>query len=284
MSSCGKHLPSEKGRSLPTSAVSTGIWEFSLNPDIVGSILGEDAVGACVAALNVGDGTNHECSWSPWPGVVLFYSGTDMPSRLVVVREQMAFIKTTGSWLVLPSHESTTFSLPYPAIGLPEFDQIADSDDSGDSHTGSERRVNTVLELVKSRAGTAGIVLGMDGDTRRIIVTHVVPGLGAFQAGVREGDQLVGIGGQAVAALDSLQAVSAAITGAEGTVVDLVLVRQGMEVRVGVSRMAQWTCWRADAATDTRPVDMRDEPSKGATRIRCPEAALSIISNMDAQR
>ncbi len=80
-----------------------------------------------------------------------------------------------------------------------------------------------------SGPGTVGAVLGRDNETRALHVRDVPPGLGAEQAGLRPGDEIVMIDGLYVKDLGSAD-VRAKLRGDPGSTVALTVVR-GDEVR-----------------------------------------------------
>ena len=82
--------------------------------------------------------------------------------------------------------------------------------------------------------GTIGAILGQQGDGR-VFVRDAPPGLGAEQAGLRPGDEILFVDGVQASSLSPEQ-LSEALGGPIGAPVDLTVLRDGQVVRVTVTR------------------------------------------------
>ncbi len=95
-----------------------------------------------------------------------------------------------------------------------------------------------VLALVAAscgpQRGTIGAALGQRPDGR-VFVRQVPEGLGAHEAGVREGDEVLLIEGEDVRQMSSDE-IHEALSGAEGQPVKLTVVRGAEVLRVTVYR------------------------------------------------
>jgi hypothetical protein len=88
-------------------------------------------------------------------------------------------------------------------------------------------------DLGHTESNDLGIDLNPDGEALR--VTRVLPGSGAFDAGLGFGDRISAIDGVPVATL-GVDAAIARVRGAAGTTVTLTLRRDGRDVQVVVDR------------------------------------------------
>lgn len=101
--------------------------------------------------------------------------------------------------------------------------------------------------------GTIGAVLGRDNESRALFVREAPPGLGAEQAGLRPGDEIVMIDGHYVKDLTSND-LRARLRGASGTTVALTVVR-GDEVRHVVVKRAPLQARRPPPPREERIVE-----------------------------
>lgn len=83
--------------------------------------------------------------------------------------------------------------------------------------------------------GSVGAILGKDNRSGRVFVREVPPGLGAAQAGLEEGDEVIAIEGKPTAAM-SADELRAALRGKVGTAVNVTIVRRGETRAVKVER------------------------------------------------
>lgn len=95
--------------------------------------------------------------------------------------------------------------------------------------------------------GSVGAVFGRDNETHAVYVREVPPGLGASDAGMLAGDQILMIDGLHVRDLDPKE-IRAHLRGEVGTPVTLTIVRGGRVHRIRVTR----TALRAHAAPAPR--------------------------------
>ena len=82
--------------------------------------------------------------------------------------------------------------------------------------------------------GTIGAILGQQGDGR-VFVRDAPPDLGAAQAGLLPGDEILFIDGVQASSL-SPERLSEALGGPVGATVDLTVLREGEVLRVTVTR------------------------------------------------
>lgn len=82
--------------------------------------------------------------------------------------------------------------------------------------------------------GTIGAILGQQGDGR-VFVRDAPPDLGAAQAGLRPGDEILFIDGVQASSLSPEQ-LSHVLGGPVGAPVDLTVLRDGQVLRVTVTR------------------------------------------------
>jgi C-terminal processing protease CtpA/Prc len=85
--------------------------------------------------------------------------------------------------------------------------------------------------------GSVGAVLGRDNDTHALYVRDVAEGLGADEAGVLPGDEIVMIDGLYTRDLDK-KAITARLRGGVGAPVELTILRGNEVHRVRVKRTA----------------------------------------------
>jgi hypothetical protein len=86
-----------------------------------------------------------------------------------------------------------------------------------------------------SRIELVGIGIGLSPEGDALLVTQVVPGSGAFDAGIGYGDRVIAVDGLPVAPL-GLEGVLARIRGTAGTTVRLTLRRDGRDIVLPVER------------------------------------------------
>lgn len=82
---------------------------------------------------------------------------------------------------------------------------------------------------------TYGIGVTMRMDEGGILITDVLPGLGAEKAGIRAGDMLTAVDGQSAAGM-TMDTVRTWISGPEGTVVQVTVLRNGVRQTFTVTR------------------------------------------------
>lgn len=106
-----------------------------------------------------------------------------------------------------------------------------------------------------------GVNLSPDGDA--LWVTGVVPGSGAFDAGIGFGDRVIAIDGLPVSPL-GVEGAIARIRGIAGTTVTLTLRRDGQDLQLVVERRQLWSHSRPAPANAGR----FGETPRGARRMR----------------
>lgn len=92
--------------------------------------------------------------------------------------------------------------------------------------------------LMESTAGQyygIGVVVSQDPDTKAITITRVYDNSPASKAGLKEGDQLFSVDGEEVGTRDYNDVV-ADIKGKEGTSINMVVLREGQQVSMDVTR------------------------------------------------
>jgi C-terminal processing protease CtpA/Prc len=91
------------------------------------------------------------------------------------------------------------------------------------------------LAACEAPRGTIGAVIAQDGESGRLFVREVPPGLAADKAGVKRGDEILLIDGLDVRAMTPQQ-IHAALSGEVDATVKLTLVRGERVLRVTVKR------------------------------------------------
>jgi len=91
------------------------------------------------------------------------------------------------------------------------------------------------LAACEAPRGTIGAVIAQDGESGRLFVRDVPPGLAADKAGVKRGDEILLIDGLDVRAMTPQQ-IHAALSGEVDATVKLTLVRGERVLRVTVKR------------------------------------------------
>jgi C-terminal processing protease CtpA/Prc len=105
------------------------------------------------------------------------------------------------------------------------------------------------LAACEAPRGTIGAVIAQDGDSGRLFVRDVPPGLAAAKAGVQRGDEILLIDGVDVRPMTSHQ-IHAALSGEVDATVKLTLVR-------GVDQIIRVTLKRTEAR---KLIKSRSEP------------------------
>ena len=100
--------------------------------------------------------------------------------------------------------------------------------------------------------GSIGAVLGRDNDTQAVYVRDVPEGLGADEAGLLPGDEILMIDGRYARDLDKKTMVDL-LRGPVGSAVDLTVVRGADVLRVRVKRTAM-------REAEVKPKEERIEP------------------------
>ncbi|HEY3253284.1 MAG TPA: PDZ domain-containing protein [Polyangiaceae bacterium] len=95
--------------------------------------------------------------------------------------------------------------------------------------------VLTALAACAPSKGTIGAVIAQDGDTGRLFLREVPPGLAAGQAKLKPGDEILLIDGLDVRRLDPKQ-INAALSGDVDSTVKLTLIRGEQVLRVTLKR------------------------------------------------
>jgi len=93
----------------------------------------------------------------------------------------------------------------------------------------------SALSACYSGKGTIGAVIAQDGDTGRLFLREVPPGLAAARAQLRPGDEILLIDGLDVRRMDAQQ-INTALSGEVDSPVKLTLIRQEQVVRVTLLR------------------------------------------------
>jgi C-terminal processing protease CtpA/Prc len=101
--------------------------------------------------------------------------------------------------------------------------------------------------------GSVGAVFGRDNDTHALYVRDVPEGLGAEEAGLLPGDEIVMIDGHYVRDLDRKE-ITQRLRGEVGTKVDLTVLRGSEVNRISVKR----TALRSN--DDVKPKEERIDP------------------------
>lgn len=106
------------------------------------------------------------------------------------------------------------------------------------------------LAACEAPRGTIGAVIAQDGESGRLFVRDVPPGLAADKAGIKRGDEILLIDGLDVRAMNSHQ-IHAALSGDVDASVKLTLVR-------GEDQVIRVTLRRTEARKLIRPLPMTD--------------------------
>lgn len=101
-----------------------------------------------------------------------------------------------------------------------------------------------------SGTGSVGAILGRDNETHALVVHETPQGLGAGEAGLLPGDEIVMIGGRYAPDLD-LRELRSMLRGDPGSPVALTVIRDGKVLRVRVTR----TLLRQHLEPDARGAD-----------------------------
>ncbi len=125
-----------------------------------------------------------------------------------------------------------------------------------------------LMTEMESGAVGVGVTVTWDADTGEIVIIQVAPGSPAAAAGVLPGDRIVKIGSIAQGELVSTMSYEVAMTkmaGAEGTVAQFVVSRNGTEIEFSITRAA-FTVVSAEGFVSTT------NPKVGVVRISGFEA------------
>src|SRR5450432_1942542 len=93
----------------------------------------------------------------------------------------------------------------------------------------------SALAACEAPRGTIGAVIAQDGDTGRLFVRDVPPGLAADKAGIKRGDEILFIDGLDVRGMNAHQ-IHAALSGDVDATVKLTLVRGEQIIRSTLKR------------------------------------------------
>jgi C-terminal processing protease CtpA/Prc len=109
----------------------------------------------------------------------------------------------------------------------------------------------SALAACEAPRGTIGAVIAQDGETRRLFVRDVPPGLAADKAGIKPGDEILLIDGLDVRAMNAHQ-IHAALSGDVDATVKLTLTR-------GDQQVIRATLKRTEAKKLVKRLPMTDE-------------------------
>src|SRR5450432_4579084 len=108
----------------------------------------------------------------------------------------------------------------------------------------------SALAACEAPRGTIGAVIAQDGDTGRLFVRDVPPGLAADKAGIKRGDEILFIDGLDVRGMNADQ-IHAALSGDVDATVKLTLVRHDAQIiRVTLKRTEARKLVKSRAASE----------------------------------